>query len=305
MTELSTIAIVGAGAIGCYYGGRLAQHGCAVHFLFRSGYDNAKSNGLVVKSPDGDFTIAPDKLNAHRDAREMPRVDLVIVTLKTTANDQYENLIAPLLGESTMILTLQNGLANEDRLAELFGADRVLGGLAFVCVNRLKDGTICHMDHGQIKMGEFSSPPRERTRKIAELFVASKVPCTVLESLAYGRWEKLVWNVPFNGLGAALDKTTDQLLASPHGLSLVRGLMGEIMATANALGHKLPESLPERRISDTRTMGAYRTSMQVDRQEKRPLECEAILGKPLAAARAAGVSTPYLAMLYDMVSLLT
>jgi len=299
-----TIAIVGAGAIGCYYGGRLAQHGCPVHFLFRSGYEAAKQRGLIVQSPDGDFTIAPGQLNVHRNPSQMPKADLVIVALKTTANDQFQPLIAPLLKDSTIILTLQNGLGNEDRLAELFGPQRIMGGLAFVCVNRMDDGTIRHLDHGQIKLGEFCGSPLQRTRDIAQLFCDSRVPCQVLDSLAYGRWEKLVWNVPFNGLGAVLDKSTDQIINSPSGLALVRRLMLEVMQTAAAAGITLPPDLPERKINDTKTMGAYRTSMQLDRRHNRPLETDAIVGKTLAAARQTAVATPYIQMLYDMLALI-
>jgi 2-dehydropantoate 2-reductase len=297
------IAIVGAGAIGCYYGGRLAQHGYPVHFLFRSGYDAAKANGLIVESPDGDFLIPPDQLHVYRHAADAPKADLVIVTLKTTANDQFGNLITPMLKDSTAILTLQNGLGNEEALAELFGPDRVLGGLAFICVNRLKDGRIRHMDHGQIKLGQFIGRPRAPTRQIAAMFSESGVPCEVLDDLRYGRWEKLVWNVPFNGLGALLDKTTDQLIGSPRGVELVTRLMREVIQTAAGLGVELPPDIPAVKIENTRTMGPYRTSMQIDRQEGRPLETEAILGRPVMSARKIGVAVPYMQMLYDLLTL--
>jgi 2-dehydropantoate 2-reductase len=297
------IAIVGAGAIGCYYGGRLAQHGHDVHFLFRSGYEAAARNGLVVSSPDGDFSIAPNQLHVYRRPQELPRADLVIVTLKTTANDQFQPLIRPLLKDSTLILTLQNGLGNEERLADLFGRDRVLGGLAFVCVNRLPDGSIRHMDHGQIKIGELAGPPCQRTRDLADLFVSSRVNCHVLDDLRFGRWEKLVWNVPFNGLGALLGRTTDQLIGSKTGVELVTRLMREVIQAAAGLGLNLPGDLPEIKITQTRTMGAYRTSMQIDREQGRPLEIDSILARPLAAARAAGVATPYLEMLYNLLAL--
>jgi 2-dehydropantoate 2-reductase len=299
------IAIVGTGAIGGYYGGRLAQHGEEVHFLFRSGLEAVRRRGLVVKSADGDFTLPPDRLHVHARAAEMPKADLVVVTLKSTANDQYEALIGPLVKESTVILTLQNGLGNEERLAELFGAERVMGGLAFICVNRQADGSIRHLDHGQIKLGEFSGPPRGRTGEIAKMFSASGVPCQVLEDLRYGRWEKLVWNVPFNGLGAVLDKSTDQLLASPDGLRLVKRLMEEVIQIAAGQGLHMPPELPDRKIADTHSMGAYRTSMQIDRQENRPMEIDSILGRPLAAAAAYGIASPYLQMLYGLATILS
>jgi 2-dehydropantoate 2-reductase len=297
------IAVVGAGAVGGYYGARLAQRGASVHFLMRSGLTEARSRGLVIQSPDGDFQIPPQDLHVYSDPAEMPKADLVLVTLKITANHLYEPLIAPLLGPSTQILTLQNGLGNEDQLAALFGKQRILGGLAFVCINRLDDGTIRHIDHGLIKIGEFTGPPIERTHQIAKLFNDSQIHCEVLDDLRYGRWEKLVWNIPFNCLGALLNLTTDKLIGSENGISLLRGLMAEVMATAAGQGIILPADLPDRKIKETQSMGAYRTSMQIDKQLGRPLEIEAILGRPLQAARKCGVTTPYLAMLYSLSSI--
>jgi len=299
-----TIAIVGCGAVGCYYGGRLAQHGLPVHFLFRSGFDTAKRNGLVVKSADGDFTIKPNDLRAYRTPEEMPKADVVLVALKTTANHMYEPLIGPLLHDQTTILTVQNGLGNEDHLAELFGAQRIMGGLAFVCINRMEDGSIHHFDHGQVKLAEFIGPPQARTRQMAELFNTSKVRCDVLEDLRYARWEKLIWNVPFNGLGAVLNKTTDILIGTKEGEAMVLALMAEVIATAASQKIHFPVSISAEKIAYTRTMGAYRTSMQIDRQAGRPIEIDSILGKPLQAAIAKNVATPYIKMLYTMASLI-
>ncbi|HEV8377470.1 MAG TPA: 2-dehydropantoate 2-reductase, partial [Tepidisphaeraceae bacterium] len=204
------IAVVGAGAVGAYYGGRLAQHGQDVHFLLRSDYAAVAKNGWTIRSCHGDFTLPPGSMHVYEKPGRMPRADLVIVTLKATANDQYQSLIAPLLKESTQILTLQNGLGNEDRLAELFGPQRILGGLAFTCIYRIAPGVIDHIDHGYIRLGEFVESGTKRAKAIAMMFNSSKVRCDVLSSLRAGRWEKLVWNIPFNGLGAALDLATDE-----------------------------------------------------------------------------------------------
>ena len=294
-----TIAIVGAGAVGGYYGGRLAQHGHNTHFLLRGDYDAVRRNGLVVESCDGDFHIPAGKVNAYDDPRKMPKADLVVVSLKSTSNGQLDPLVRPLLKEHTAILTLQNGLGNEDLLARLFGAERVLGGMAFVCINRVGPGVVRHTDHGVIRIGEFATAGRSgRVDRIATMFNASRVKCEVLDDLKYGRWQKLLWNIPFNGLGAALDLTTDRLIGSDEGLRLVRELIAEVIAAARADGVTLPEELIDVQINNTRTMGAYRSSMQVDRQQGRPLEVEAILGEPLRRAQAHDVQTPILKALY-------
>jgi 2-dehydropantoate 2-reductase len=298
-SRIEKIAVVGAGAVGGYYGARLAQHGADVHFLVRSDFEAVARRGWKVRSVDGDFDLGPGGIHVYQRAEEMPKVDLVVVALKTTSNDRFAELIGPLIGEKTFILTLQNGLGNEELLAELFGAKRVLGGLAFTCINRIAPGEIHHMDHGLIRMGQFAGGT-ETAAAIADLFNRSRIRCDVLEDLRYGRWEKLVWNVPFNGLGAALDLTSDRLIAREEGTALVGELMKEIIETAGSIGVDLPSKLISLKIEQTRTMGAYKTSMQIDRQCGRAMEIEAIIAKPLAIARQNGVATPLLSVLYRL-----
>jgi 2-dehydropantoate 2-reductase len=297
------IAIVGTGAVGAYYGGRLARHGHDVHFLLRGDYAQVKRRGWTVRSCDGDFTLAPDAIHVYDAPAKMPKADLVLVTLKTTANDQLQPLVAPLLKDDTLILTLQNGLGNEEQLAELFGPQRVLGGMAFVCINRLEPGVVHHMAEGMITLGDFTGVTDERARRIAEMFQASGIPSRVLPDLRYGRWEKLVWNIPFNGLSAVLDQTTDLLLATAEGEALVRSLMSEVIAAARGVGAELPHSLIDAKVAQTRGMGAYKTSMHLDMQAGRAMEVEAIFGNPVRAARRAGVPVPHLEMLYRLLQL--
>ncbi len=186
MLNNPTICIIGSGAVGGYYGARLAQQGNRVHFLLRSEYDAVQKNGWTIRSCDGDFTLPPGAFGAHDDPGEMPKADLVLVTLKTTANDQFDALIRPLLKEQTAILTLQNGLGNEERLAELFGKERILGGMAFTCINRIGPGLIHHMAEGWIRLGEFGGGPSARASQIADLFTAARLDCKVLDNLRRG-----------------------------------------------------------------------------------------------------------------------
>jgi 2-dehydropantoate 2-reductase len=302
--ENPIIAIIGAGAVGQYYGARLIQHGHRVHLLTRTDCQHIRKLGINVQSRDGDFSLPPGKVNAHDDPATMPKADLMLVTLKTTANHQFNELIRPALKDDSIILTLQNGLGNEDQLGELFGHHRVMGGMAFVCINRTGPGQISHTDHGLIKIGEPAGGITDRAKRIAEIFTSSQIPCSALENLTYGRWDKLVWNVPFNGLGAALGMTTDKLIGSGHGLSLVRTLMGEVVAICRAQNLKMELSVIEEKIRHTQTMGPYKTSMQIDREFGRGMEVEAVIGRPLAEARKYNVSTPYIQMLYEILSLI-
>ena len=308
------IGVVGCGALGSYYGAKLGYSGQEVHFLLRSDYAAVRRKGVLVRSAEGDFRFQPKCAQTPED---IGRCDLIVIGLKTTANDQFARLITPLVDSSTAILTLQNGLGNEAQLAGLFGAEKVLGGLCFVCLNRVEPGVIEHIAHGAVVMGEYERWPEPRTHDIASMIRNSGVPCKVTDSLAAAHWEKLVWNVPFNGLGVAGTAgydavingvvapgqkpgpcpTTDKLLGDSRWEQLVRELMMEVIEAANALGLKVPREAAEKQIARTRDMGAYTASTLVDFERRQPLELESLFLEPLRQARKAGVSTPRLAAL--------
>src|SRR5262245_43351014 len=127
------IAVVGCGAVGSYYGAKLCRAGHETHFLLRSDYETVRRDGLSVRSKEGDFHVHP---RCAKEPKEIGVSELVVIGLKTTANDQFPLLLPPLVGPGTAIITLQNGLGNEETLAESFPAEQILGGLCFVCLNR-------------------------------------------------------------------------------------------------------------------------------------------------------------------------
>lgn len=311
------IAMVGCGAVGSYYGAMLSRAGREVHFLLRSDYDVVRRNGVKIQSPAGDFVARP---RCARFPEEIGQSDVVFIALKTTANDEFAKLLPPLVGPQTAIVTLQNGLGNEEQLARLFPVRQILGGLCFVCLNRISPGVIHHLDHGMIVLGEHQRFPEPRTHDIAGMIRHAGVPCKVTDNLACAHWEKLVWNIPFNGLGVAssagiealLDRqstinhqlssclTTDKLLANTRWEQLVRELMHEVVAAANAQGLGVSESLIEKQIERTRTMGAYKASTLLDFEHGRPLELGSLFLEPLRKAQQAGVAAPRLTSLCEV-----
>ncbi len=307
------IAVVGCGAVGSYYGAMLCRDGQDVHFLLRSDYDVVRRNGILIRSPAGNFNVRPC---CARTPDVIGASDLVLIGLKTTANDQFPRLLPPLVGPKTTVVTLQNGLGNEEQLARLFPAEQIVGGLCFVCLNRLEPGVIQHLDHGLVVLGEYQRWPEPRTHDLAGMIRHAGVPCKVTDNLARAHWEKLVWNIPFNGLGVASAAgyeavsgagcqvsgvgdclRTDKLLADARWEHFVRELMLEVIATANALGLGVSEALAEKQISRTRTMGPYKASTLLDFECGRPLELESLFLEPLRQAQGRDVATPRLASL--------
>jgi 2-dehydropantoate 2-reductase len=294
-----SIAVVGSGSIGLYYGGKLAANGHDVRFLLRSGYEEAKRDGIHIFSPAGGDVHLPQPW-VFRSPEEIGPVDLVIVAVKATANGNLPALLPPLLHPGTALLTLQNGLGGEEFLAKHFGSARVLGGLCFVCLTRRTAAAVDHVGRGTISIGEFGRAPLPRTREIVKAFAATGIHARLVDDLANERWRKLAWNIPFNGLAVASGgKTTEQILADPALHAECRALMDEAIATANALGHPIEKEYAVFHIERTYPMGPYKPSTLVDWLAGQELEIEPIWGEPLRQARAAGLAMPHLAKLYE------
>lgn len=292
-----TIAIVGAGAIGTYYGARLSLAGNDVRLLMRSDREHVRAHGVRLVERERTLTVQPLQVFAATD--EIGPVDWVLITLKTTANGSLAQLLPPLLHANTKVVTLQNGLGNEEQVASLVGAERTLGGLCFIASTRTAPGEVTCYHPGSITLGEFGRPAQERTHVLANLFKEAGVKCLPVDNLAQARWRKLVWNVPFNGLSiAAGGITTDRILADPVLAREVRALMDEVAGAARQLGHDIPESFIQGQIDVTAPMGAYAPSSLVDYRAGRELEIEPIWGEPLRQAQAAGLAMPRLAALY-------
>jgi len=291
------IAIVGAGALGLYYGALLQRGGEDVHFLLRRDFDAVSRGGLKMFSINGDFDLPV--VQAYRSAEEIGPVDLVLVGLKTFANDRYSELITPLVGEGTLVMTLQNGLGNEEALAKLFGAERIIGGVAFLCSNRGESGEVHHLGAGRIVLGEYSRIDPKRVASLAAMFVQAGVECRTTDDLKRARWEKLVWNIPFNGLSALLQHSVDQLLSIPATRKLVRELMLEVICVANAQGLStlIPVAFADSMLEFSDKMGFYKPSMQIDREEGRQLEIAAIFRNPLVLGARQGLDMPRVDML--------
>src|SRR6266581_8207650 len=172
------IAVVGSGAIGGYYGARLGYGGSDVHFLMRGDLTQVREKGLYVRGRGENFRIA--KVNCYNSTKEIGPCDLILIAVKAISNADLVDLIHPLLHERTMLLTLQNGLGNEEFLAEHFGAERVLGGLCFICLRRTSRTEVERYDYGHIVIGEYGRASQPRTRDVAEEFKRGGIQCRVI-----------------------------------------------------------------------------------------------------------------------------
>jgi len=297
---LPSTAVVGTGALGMYYGAKLAKSGVPVSFLARRDLDHLQKHGIQVRCPYGDFHLHP--VRACGKPEEVGPVDLILVCIKTTANADLKNLIPPLLGPDTVVCTLQNGLGNEELLASIAGKERVLGGVCHVCVSRPEPGIARNMACTDIKFSDLSGGDTPRARSLAQIFRTAGVNCTVAPSIGSARWYKLVWNVPFNGLGIAGGpggRDTQLVLEDPALHQEAKDLMTEVLAASAKLGYPQEPGLIDKEIARTRTMGHYKSSSQLDWEAGKPVELESIWGEALRQGTASGVPMPHLQKLYE------
>lgn len=203
-----TYAIVGTGALGGFYGARLQQAGLEVHFLLHRDYEYVRHHGLTVDSPDGNFHLP--HVHAYNQVEAMPACDVVIVALKTTQNHLLAKLLPSLVKEGGIVLVLQNGLGIEAEVAALVGSDRVMGGMCFLCSNKIAPGHIRHVDYKEIILADYAPHYApcgisDRMKQVAADFERANIAIELSPDLLIARWRKLVWNIPFNGLSVVLD----------------------------------------------------------------------------------------------------
>ena len=294
-------AIIGTGALGGFYGARLQRAGAEVHFLLHSDYDYVARQGLVIDSIDGDFALP--QVHAYGKPEDLPPCDITLIALKTTDNHLLPELLPPALGSDGIALVMQNGLGIEDAVANIAGDDRVLGGLAFLCANKVGPGHIHHLGFGHVRLGDYRADHApagvtDRLRDVGADFEAAGIEAILSENLQEARWRKLVWNVPFNGLSTLMRVTTDVIMADTQARIRVKALMEEVVAGAHACGYIIEPGFIDTMMEYTDSMGPYRPSMLIDFENGRPMEIEAIFGNPLRAAHADGATLPAVEQLY-------
>lgn len=287
--------IIGVGAIGGFYGSKLAYSGQEVHFLSHSDYQYVKEYGMQVDSCDGSFHL--NHINVYQYPQDMPKCDVVIVGLKTTNNHLLKDLLPPILHEHTVVVLIQNGIGVEADVQQNFPELQLIAGLAFICSAKTEPGHVNHQCYGSINFGNYSCKDETLLQNIINDFTKAGIKAA---SVPYeeARWKKAVWNMPFNGMTVALETRTDLLLKNPATRQLIREQMMEVIGAANHLGVTgLDSSFAEKMIETTDAMTPYSPSMKLDYDFHRPMEIHYLYTRPIEIARAAGFRMPKLEML--------
>lgn len=307
--------MIGVGGVGGYYGSRLALAGHPVHWVARSDLAHLTAEGLLVESPKGDTRLVDLEVSGPDDP--LPDTDVVVVATKTNDNAGVADWLAQrLAGRSSIVVVLQNGLEVERPFAERLAASApdavVLGGMSFICSERVGPGHVRHVDYERVTIGAWTpdgvpsadSGGRAAVGAVVDDLAGAGVPTEALDDLLEGRWRKLMWNVPFNGLSVVLGASTAELVGDPTTRLLVRDLMTEVLSASIGTGHPVDAAVIDQLFASTERMVPYAPSMRVDYEARRPLELDAIYATPLRVAGDAGVRMPRTEVLWRQLDFL-
>ncbi len=284
------IVIAGAGGVGAYYGATLTRAGHDTFFIARGEHLAAcRKSGLQVKSINGDFDVTP-RFGENSD--QFGKADLVIVCFKsydtTTTFDLYRKSVGP----DTMIISLQNGIDNEPTLAEEFGPDNIMGGIAFIGSRVERPGMVLHTAFGHITIGQWPKGKSERANTLGEVFNSAGVKCRVSADIKRDLYKKMIWNVGFNALCAILDCPAKETVDSDHTRWIVRNAMTEWVSVARENGVDLENDLVDQNINVTLKGGEVIPSMLHDKRRGRKMEIETFNGKVVELGKSLKVDTP-------------
>ncbi len=296
---MPSILIIGAGAVGAFFGAALARQGAQVSVVCRSDFDAVKRTGFYVRSPLlGDHHFQPAQVFSSVD-EVAPTFDYVALSTKVLEHIDRAALIRPVVAPHTAIVLIQNGIDIEREIAGAFPDNELLSAIAFIGVGRSGSGEVHHQSAGWLTLGRYPTGLSPAARNLAAMFEASGVRCTLTDDVVTARWQKALWNATFNPisiLGAVLD--TETMLRTERDRGFISKAMLEVAEVAAGAGHALDLAVIDKLIETTRKMPAYKTSMALDLEHGRPMEIEAILGNVVRTAREHAVSIPTLEAIY-------
>ena len=286
------ILIAGSGGVGGYFGSLLAKANKDVTFLAREDHLKAiQKKGLMIKSILGDFAV---KVKAYETLPKMVKpFDLILVCVKA---HHTKALLTPLrkgVGENTLIISLQNGLDRQKPLLEAFGKEKVAAGLTVLGAYVEEPGIIRHLACGEIVVGELDGQESDRLKKMVDEFKQAKINIELTQEILHRQWQKMIWNVGFNGPTALLDVSVGEILKREEQCRLIYSLMKEAVEVGKAMGEKFSDDFPQETIDySKKELSHIVTSMVYDRRRNRPLEWQIFNGFISKAGDQFNIPTP-------------
>lgn len=293
------IAVIGTGAVGGYFGAKLAAAGHELIFIARGNHLAAmRRDGLRIVSASGTLHIKNAVFTATPAAQE--RVALALFCVKSYDTEAAAKAFASLIGAGTTILSLQNGIDNPEKLARLWGERRTLAGVVYVGAQIDSPGVIAHSNGGKIVFGPLDDETNEATKAVERVLSAAGIPCELSRNIRKVQWGKLLWNASFCAISCLARANVKQIVESEGLSQLAIDCMSEVQAAACTLGIELRRSLFDETIAFSRSLGDFKPSMLQDLEARKPLEYEAFNGIVVELLTQAGKSAPINRGLYAL-----
>jgi len=292
------ILVLGAGGVGGYFGGRLAQAGSDVTFLVRERRAaQLRSDGLVVQTPDGEFRVPAKAVQRHEIGAPF---DLVLLTCKAYDLDSAIDTIRPAVGPDTVVAPLLNGLAHLDRLDAAFGADHVVGGSCGIAATLTPEGVVKQMSPFHwMRFGDRSGKSRTQVEELAAAYARTPVDASTVPDILLVMWEKFVLLTTLAACTCMMRGSVGDVLATPDGEAIMRELLDTCIDTAKAAGHApRADSLAQTESLLFARGSPFSASMLRDIERGGPTEADHIVGDMLRRARSAGLDARLLAAAY-------
>lgn len=294
-------AIVGSGAVGGYYGAKLARAGHEVTFVARGAHLAAiRERGLAIKSPLGDFVV---KARAESDGAKVPPVDVAIFAVKAYSNPDALPILRTIVRDDAVALTLQNGVDSVEEVAATVGRDRVLGGSTYIATALSQPGLIEQTGtHRRIVFGEvFGDTSRisDRVQRLSDAFTGADIVSEPVADARVPIWEKFCYLSPFAAFTGAARQPIGPLWSDAASRGPLLAAFAEVESVARAEGVPLPAGVVERIVKYVDSIPpSTRSSLLIDLQQEKPIEVEALLGTVVRRGVKVRVPTPIMAALY-------
>ncbi|OOF99353.1 hypothetical protein ASPCADRAFT_1030 [Aspergillus carbonarius ITEM 5010] len=328
MADQLDVLLYGLGAIGSFYAFILHRtNRVRLTVVARSNYTAVKENGILLQSANhGEHRFHPNRGNPppsnppiHTSLSTNPTAatvirspseltepaDYIVCTNKAIDSDSVVHSLAPAVGQDTTIVVIQNGVGNEDPFRAAYPTCTIISCVTWVGASQPIPGLVQHTTSEDTELGLYPNPnlpdsiESTRLTTFTSLLAQGQTPHTIHTNIQPTRWTKVIWNCAWNTLTTLTAQDTQSFLqSSPSAIPFTRRLMSEVIAVARATGISLPDDLIETQLARIQRLGPVRTSMQIDRENHRPMEIEVIVGTPVRKARELGVPTPVLDTLY-------
>jgi 2-dehydropantoate 2-reductase len=299
------IAAMAAGAVGGYFGARMADAGHDVFFIARGAHLEAiKKNGLKIESVHGDLHLR--KVNVTDDPAKVGPVDIVLFAVKLWDTEQAAEAARPLMGPDSRLITFQNGVDSVERIAPIIGADRTVGGVAYIATTISAPGVVKHTSaFARLRFGRADKKPDATLQAFVDAGKAAKLDIDLSKDIEVERWEKFAFLTAMAGSTAALRAPIGVIRSDPDTLAFFRALMEEAIAVAKAKGVAIERAYFDERMAfiENKVEPGMKASMAHDLERGNRLELDWLAGKVRALGRQYGIPTPASDTVYTVLKL--